>query len=353
MSSQSIDEDNIYISNVGSNGQFLSKQSGNSGGLTWATPTDTDTNTTYSGGTGLTLSSTTFNVDASQTQITSVGTIGTGTWAATDVAVAHGGTGSSSASAARSALGVDPAAAATGLNPTASSGLVDTTIADADYIMFWDATDSSMKKVDAAELTAGGGGGGIAYASGDVNNRVLTSDGVGDQIVGESALTFDGTTLTNSAGGIVDSAGQVMSAFAMDQGAALHGLANSGFGSGVLTLAYAAGPSDERLKTGISDIEYGLAEIKAITPKWFKYNETTYNSSGLALPIPTTHEHKDAYYNAQRTGFMAGDVKTVMPKLVSKMEDDKDYETYDKDALIFVLVNAVKELEARVATLEG
>ena len=50
---------------------------------------------------------------------------------------------------------------------------------------------------------------------------------------------------------------------------------------------------------------------------------------------------------------MAGDVKTVMPKLVSKLEDDKDYETYDKDALIFVLVNAVKELEARVATLEG
>ena len=37
----------------------------------------TGTNTTYSGGTGLTLSSTTFNVDASQTQITAVGTIGT------------------------------------------------------------------------------------------------------------------------------------------------------------------------------------------------------------------------------------------------------------------------------------
>jgi len=36
MSSQSVDEDNLYISNSGSNGQFLSKQSGNSGGLTWA-----------------------------------------------------------------------------------------------------------------------------------------------------------------------------------------------------------------------------------------------------------------------------------------------------------------------------
>jgi hypothetical protein len=36
MSSQSVDEDNLHISNSGSNGQFLSKQSGNAGGLTWA-----------------------------------------------------------------------------------------------------------------------------------------------------------------------------------------------------------------------------------------------------------------------------------------------------------------------------
>jgi len=50
MSSESVDEDNLYISNAGSNGEFLSKQSGNDGGLTWATPTDT--NTTYSNFTG-------------------------------------------------------------------------------------------------------------------------------------------------------------------------------------------------------------------------------------------------------------------------------------------------------------
>jgi len=36
MASQSVDEDNLYISNAGSNGEFLSKQSGNNGGLTWA-----------------------------------------------------------------------------------------------------------------------------------------------------------------------------------------------------------------------------------------------------------------------------------------------------------------------------
>ena len=143
----------------------------------------------------------TLNVDAAQTQITSVGTIGTGTWAATDVAVTHGGTGSSSASGARSNLGVDPAAGATGLNPTAISGLVDATIADADYVMFWDATDSEMKKVDAAELTAGGGGGGVAIASGDTNNYVMTSDGTGDSLIGEAGLLFASNVLTCGSSG--------------------------------------------------------------------------------------------------------------------------------------------------------
>jgi len=42
ISSQAVDEDNLYISNAGSNGQFLSKQSGNDGGLTWATVSSED-----------------------------------------------------------------------------------------------------------------------------------------------------------------------------------------------------------------------------------------------------------------------------------------------------------------------
>ena len=41
----------------------------------------------------------------SQTNITAIGTIATGTWEATDIAVAHGGTGASTAAAARSNLG--------------------------------------------------------------------------------------------------------------------------------------------------------------------------------------------------------------------------------------------------------
>ena len=43
--SNTIEEDDLKISNAGSNGQFLQKQSGNTGGLTWATVTTTPTTT--------------------------------------------------------------------------------------------------------------------------------------------------------------------------------------------------------------------------------------------------------------------------------------------------------------------
>ena len=73
---------------------------------------------TLTGGTGITSSGGTsgetiahsISTDASQTHVTGLGTIATGTWAATDVAVAHGGTGASSAGDARTNLGLGSAA---------------------------------------------------------------------------------------------------------------------------------------------------------------------------------------------------------------------------------------------------
>ena len=52
------------------------------------------------------LSSSTLGSGVTGSSLTSVGTLSTGTWSATDIAVAHGGTGASTASAARTNLGV-------------------------------------------------------------------------------------------------------------------------------------------------------------------------------------------------------------------------------------------------------
>jgi len=107
---------------------------------------------TYTAGDGLQLISNAFSVklngtslDASasglristtwagQTSITTLGTIATGTWAATDIAVLHGGTGASDAPTARTNLG----AAASGANNdiTSLSGLTGS-IATPTYIQF-------------------------------------------------------------------------------------------------------------------------------------------------------------------------------------------------------------------------
>ena len=59
----------------------------------------------YINGTSV-LNSTTLGSNIVNSSLTSLGTIGTGVWAATDVAVAHGGTGASTASNARVNLGL-------------------------------------------------------------------------------------------------------------------------------------------------------------------------------------------------------------------------------------------------------
>ncbi len=59
----------------------------------------------YNIGSDTVLSGTTLGSTIVTSSLTAVGTIATGTWAATDVAVAHGGTGASTAAAARTNLG--------------------------------------------------------------------------------------------------------------------------------------------------------------------------------------------------------------------------------------------------------
>jgi len=127
-------------------------------------------------GTGLTLTSQVLSVDAAQTQITSVGTIGTGTWEGTDVGVAHGGTGASNAGTARTNLGLvigtNVAAAGANSDITALTGLT---------------TDLAV---------AYGGTGASTFTA----NGILLGNGT-SAIAASAAMTTNGTLLIGGTGG--------------------------------------------------------------------------------------------------------------------------------------------------------
>lgn len=92
---------------------------------------------TYSAGTGLTLTGSAFSINAAyvgQTSITTLGTIGTGTWQATAVGIAYGGTAQTTAAAARGTSGLgsgltSPTSGSAGVVSSSAGGIPTKVIA--------------------------------------------------------------------------------------------------------------------------------------------------------------------------------------------------------------------------------
>jgi hypothetical protein len=87
--------------------------------------------------------------------------------------------------------------------------------------------------------------------------------------------------------------------------------------------------SDERLKTNVTNLEYGLDAIKELTPISFEFKKSD---------------------DLKHLGFIAQDVQQIIPEVVQTQSDNMLGIRYDE--LIPVLVNAVKELTEKVETLE-
>ncbi len=102
--------------------------------------------------------------------------------------------------------------------------------------------------------------------------------------------------------------------------------------------------SDERVKTNIQDYTTGLTEILQINPKTFDYN-------GKAGFEETTGN----------IGIIAQDVQGIMPETINtyeaKLNEDDAEETelfnFDSHPIQFALINAVKELNAKIEALEA
>lgn len=98
------------------------------------------------------------------------------------------------------------------------------------------------------------------------------------------------------------------------------------------------GNSDIRLKSNVRALEYGLAEILKLRPIEFELD-------GMKL-----FENQTSTY----VGISAQDVEPVMPRMVFRSPDEKLGEVLGvrPDYVQYALVNAVKELAARVIQLE-
>lgn len=98
--------------------------------------------------------------------------------------------------------------------------------------------------------------------------------------------------------------------------------------NGVLT---STNPSDRRLKNSIEDYPYGLKEILQLQPKQFYYN-----SDSLRADL--------------NAGFIAQDVKAIMPLVVREMKDG--YFGLKSDMIIPALVNAIQEQQNEIDVLK-
>lgn len=101
-------------------------------------------------------------------------------------------------------------------------------------------------------------------------------------------------------------------------------------------------PSDERLKGNIQPYTKGLKELLLINPKVWNYNE----ASGIS---DTTTKHVSP---------IAQELAEVMPEMVGSYKGElsgKETTLYNVDGsdYVMLLINAVKELEARIKILES
>jgi hypothetical protein len=126
-----------------------------------------------------------------------------------------------------------------------------------------------------------------------------------------------------------------------------------------------ADASDARIKNVIGDYPAGLAEVLQLQPRRFAYrgNDTLSDPQANKATVPPfkgSPHFQVATAQTEFVGLIAQEVEAVLPEMVTAVADGwidgkavTDLRSLDTAPLIFALINAVKELDARVRELEG
>lgn len=98
--------------------------------------------------------------------------------------------------------------------------------------------------------------------------------------------------------------------------------------------------SDARIKDDVRDLELGLAELRQMRPVRFRYNGRAGTTAGQA-----------------GVGILGQEIETIVPETIQRVSVANDpglddMRVFDPSALTYVLINAVKELAAKVEHLE-
>ena len=117
--------------------------------------------------------------------------------------------------------------------------------------------------------------------------------------------------------------------------------------------------SDARLKTNVADCAVGLDFIKDLRP--ITYNWNAKNAIASTLPQYDAESSEPVYGSGKiQHGFLAQEVKSTIDAhsglkngFTMWSEDPDGTQQVAPTALIPMLVKAIQELEARIATLEG
>ena len=152
------------------------------------------------------LSKTGLGTSVTVSYLTSVGTIGTGVWNATDIAVAHGGTGSSTASGARSNLGLvigtdvephsDKLTELATMNQNTAAALADLTQTEVQILDGLTTTTAELNKLDGATVTTAeinildGGTSATATTLAQADRMVVNDNGTMVQVAFSDLVTF-------------------------------------------------------------------------------------------------------------------------------------------------------------------